>query len=70
MDTWPRQCFAIQTARFAFGRGETAADACALVAVWDAFAAGNLSLNTLLVEIAASTSMQVRNVVNAGAACQ
>jgi len=70
MDTWPRQCFAIQTARFAYGRGETAADACALVAVWDAFAAGNLSLSTLLVEIAASTSMQVRSVVNAGAACQ
>jgi len=70
MDAWPRQCFAIQTARFAYGRGETAADACALVAVWDAFSAGNLSLSTLLVEIAASTSMQYRNVVNAGAACQ
>jgi hypothetical protein len=69
-DTWPRQCFAIQTARFAFGRGETAADACSLVAVWEAFSAGNLSLQTLLVEIAASSGMQLRNVVNAGASCQ
>jgi hypothetical protein len=69
-DTWPQQCFAIQAARFAFGRGETSADACSLVAVWDAFLAGNLSLKTLLVEIAASPAMQGRNVVNAGAACQ
>jgi len=38
--------------------------------VWDAFSTGNLSLSTLLVEIAASTSMQYRNVVNAGVACQ
>jgi hypothetical protein len=68
-NTWPQQCFAIQSTRFALGRGETSADACALVAIWDSFK-GGLSLKTLLVEIAASPLMQTRNVVNAGMKCQ
>jgi hypothetical protein len=66
---WPQQCFAIQSTRFALGRGETSADACSLVAIWDSFK-GGLSLKTLLVEIAASPLMQTRNVVNAGMKCQ
>ncbi len=66
---WPQQCFAIQTARFAMGRGETSADACSLVAIWDSFK-GGLSLKSLLVEIAASPLMQTRSVVNAGMKCQ
>jgi hypothetical protein len=66
---WPQQCFAIQSTRFALGRGETSADACALVDIWNTFK-GGLSLKTLLVEIAASPLMQTRNVVNAGANCQ
>jgi hypothetical protein len=68
-NTWPQQCFAIQSTRFALGRGETSADACALVAIWDSFK-GGLGLKTLLVEIAASPLMQTRNVVNAGMKCQ
>ncbi len=66
----PQQCFAIQTARFALGRGEASADACGLLAVWDAFQAGNLGLRTLLVEVAASPLMQLRNTVTPGMACQ
>jgi hypothetical protein len=68
-NTWPQQCFAIQSTRFALGRGETSADACALVAIWDSFK-GGLGLKALLVEIAASPLMQTRNVVNAGMKCQ
>lgn len=66
---WPQQCFAIQSTRFALGRGETTADACALVDIWNSFK-GGLSLKALLIEIAASPLMQTRNVVNAGMKCQ
>lgn len=66
---WPQQCFAIQSARFAMGRGETNADACALVAIWDSFK-GGLTLKTLLVEIAASSLLTTRNVVQPGMNCQ
>jgi hypothetical protein len=66
---WPQQCFAIQSARFAMGRGETNADACALVGIWDSFK-GNLSLKTLLVEIAASPLLTTRSVVQPGMKCQ
>jgi len=66
---WPQQCFAIQSARFAMGRGETSADACALLAVWDAFK-GGLNLKTLLVEIAASSLLTTRSVVQPGMNCQ
>lgn len=66
---WPQQCFAIQSARFAMGRGETSADACALVAIWDSFK-GGLSLKTLLIEIAASPLLTTRNIVSAGMNCQ
>jgi hypothetical protein len=66
----PAQCFAIQTARFALGRGESTADACGLKDIWDAFEAANFSLQTLFVEVATSQLMQVRNIVKPGEACQ
>jgi hypothetical protein len=66
---WPQQCFAIQSTRFALGRGETSADACNLVAIWDSFK-GGLSLKTLLIEIAASPLLTTRNTVQAGMKCQ
>jgi len=66
----PRQCFAIQTARFALGRGESGADACGLSGIWDAFEAANFDLKTLFVEVATSSLMQVRNIVKPGEACQ
>lgn len=69
-DENPQQCFVIQMNRFALGRGETLADACGLRDVWDGFKAGGLSLNALLVEVASSYMIQVRNVVKAGEACQ
>jgi hypothetical protein len=69
-DPGPQKCFAIQSARFALGRNETAGDACGLVDVWTAFSTGNLNLKTLLIEVATSRLMQVRNTVRAGEACQ
>jgi hypothetical protein len=69
-DAGPQKCFAIQSARFALGRNETVADACGLVDVWTAFSTGNLSLKTLLIEVATSRLMQVRNTVRPGEACQ
>lgn len=68
--TVPQQCFAIQTARFALGRLETTADACGLSDIWSAFQAGNLSLETLFVEVASSSLMRSRNLVEGGGACQ
>jgi hypothetical protein len=69
-DENPQQCFVIQMNRFALGRGETLADACGLKEVWEGFKANGLSLNSLLVEVASSYMIQVRNVVKAGEACQ
>jgi hypothetical protein len=66
----PQQCFVIQMNRFALGRAETVADACGLTDVWDAFLAGNSSLQTLLVEVAVGQLMQVRNVVRPGETCR
>jgi hypothetical protein len=66
----PQQCFVIQMNRFALGRSETLADACGLKDIWDGFEAGGQSINTLLVEVASSYLMQVRNIVKAGEACQ
>jgi len=66
----PEQCFAIQTARYALGRAESASDACGLSDVWTAFKAANFNLQTLFVEVATSSLMQERNIVNAGEACQ
>jgi len=66
----PEQCFAIQTARFALGRNESNADACALTDVWQGFEDGQLNLKTLFVEIATSSLMQTRNIVKAGEACR
>jgi hypothetical protein len=68
--TVPQQCFAIQTARFALGRGETPADACGLADVWARFEASQLDLETLFVEVAKSSLMRSRNVVVPGGACQ
>jgi hypothetical protein len=66
----PEQCFAIQTARFALGRNESNADACALTGVWQGFEDGQLNLKTLFVELATSSLMQTRNVVKPGEACR
>jgi hypothetical protein len=68
--TVPEQCFALQTARFALGREDGPADACGLDDIWQGFRAGSMSLEALFVEVAASTLMQVRNVVKAGEACR
>lgn len=66
----PQQCFVIQMNRFALGRSETLSDACGLKDVWEGFKAGELSINGLLVEVASSQLIQVRNIVKAGEACQ
>jgi hypothetical protein len=68
--TVPEQCFAVQTARFALGRNDSAADACGLTDIWTAFKNSNFSLQTLFVEVATSSLMQERNTVKAGEACQ
>jgi hypothetical protein len=69
-ETVPEQCFTIQTARFALGRGESVADACGLSDIWTAFKDSSFSLQTLFVEVATSQLMQVRNIVKPGEACQ
>jgi len=66
----PEQCFAIQAARFALGRNESSADACALTDVWQGFEDGQLGLKTLFVELATSSLMQTRNIVKPGEACR
>ncbi len=66
----PEQCFAIQTTRYALGRAESNSDACGLSDIWTAFKAANFNLQTLFVEVATSSLMQERNIVNAGEACQ
>ncbi len=68
--TVPQQCFEIQTLRFALGRGETEADACALADIWTAFKASNLSIQSLFIQIATSSTMRTRNTVKAGENCQ
>jgi hypothetical protein len=69
-ETVPEQCFAIQTTRFALGRGESSADACGLSDIWTAFEASGMNLQALFVEVATSQLMQVRNIVKPGEACQ
>ena len=69
-DVNPEQCFVIQTNRFALGRNETAADACGLAGIWDAYEAGNANLQTLFLEVAVSNLMRVRNIVRPGETCQ
>jgi hypothetical protein len=66
----PEQCFALQTTRFALGRTEALADACGLADIWQGFQDGNFGLQSLFVEVATSSLMQVRNIVKAGEACR
>jgi hypothetical protein len=68
-DVNPQQCFVIQMNRFALGRSESSADACGLADIWNSVK-DTQSLKTLLVEVAASRLLQMRNVVRPGEACQ
>lgn len=69
-DVAAQQCFVLQSARFALGRGETKDDACSVRALADAFEAGQYSVRDLLVQIASSTMFLNRNPVNPQASCR
>ena len=65
-----QQCFTVQAARFALGRGIDAADACSMKGVSEAFAANQFSVRELLLDIAASPMFATRNPVVPGGTCR
>jgi hypothetical protein len=68
-DATPRQCFVLQALRFALGRGETSRDACGVEAITNAVE-GELSVQQLMIEVAASPQFLNRNPVVAGGTCR
>lgn len=62
-------CFALQTARYALGRGETQSDACWLQSSYDAFAQSGFRISELIVAIAGSEAFRFRNRVDPAAQC-
>jgi hypothetical protein len=65
-----QQCFALQVARFATGRAEGRADACALKGVWEGFEGSGLNLRQLILKLVSSSHFRYRSIVDAGGACQ
>jgi hypothetical protein len=64
------QCFALQEMRYAWGRVESAADACSAQKIYQAFSSGNFNLKQLLLAVATSDTFRNRPSVNPGAMCQ
>jgi hypothetical protein len=64
------QCFALQQLRYALGRVEQEADACAAQQIYQSFSSSNLNLKQLLVSIVSSDAFRYRTAVNAGSTCQ
>ena len=69
-DPSAQQCFVLQTARFALGRGETSQDACALRDLTEGFAGDEFSVRGLLLELASSPMFLNRNPVVPGGTCR
>ncbi len=69
-DASAQQCFVLQAARFALGRGETAQDACSVQALAETFSAGDFSVRELLLQVASSQMFLNRNPVVAGGSCR
>ncbi len=69
-DVSAQQCFVLQAARFALGRGETTEDACSVQDLSEGFAAGQFSVRDLLLQIASSHMFLNRNPVVAGGTCR
>src|SRR5262249_5827045 len=61
-----KQCIALQTIRYAFGRAEVESDACSLQNLYQAFASKGFSVKELMVSIAESDSFTHRRAVVAG----
>jgi hypothetical protein len=68
-DSTPKQCFVLQTLRFALGRGETAADACGVEGIVEGLGEA-MSVQELLIQIATSPQFLNRNPVVAGGTCR
>jgi hypothetical protein len=64
------QCFALQQMRYAWGRVETAADACSAQKIYQAFSSSNFNLKQLLLAVVTSDSFRYRTSINPGGACQ
>jgi hypothetical protein len=63
-------CFAVQVARYAFGRAETMTDACSLQDAYAAFESSGFQVRELMAAIARSDSFRLRRRVDAGMQCQ
>ena len=64
------QCYALEQIRYAFGRVESNADACAAQQIFQSFSTNSFNLQQLLVAVVSSNSFMYRTPVNAGGACQ
>jgi hypothetical protein len=65
-----KQCFTIQTLRYALGREEVTGDACSAAQAWERFKTGKYGLKEAVVGIIASDTFRYRTSINAGGACQ
>lgn len=63
-------CFAVQVARYAFGRAETMSDACSLQDAYATFVDSGFQIRELMAAIARSDSFRLRRRVDAGMQCQ
>jgi len=65
-----KQCFTIQTLRYALGREEVTGDACSTAQAWESFKAGGYTVKEAVVAIVSSDTFRYRTSVSAGGACQ
>lgn len=65
-----QQCYALQSMRWALGREERTADACALQDIWQAFDASGLNVREALVAVVTSTAFRFRAAAAGGQSCQ
>ncbi len=68
--TQTKECFALQQFRYALSRIETPSDACSIQGVYQAFAAGQLNIQTLLLAIVQSDAFLYRSAQTPGSSCQ
>ncbi|MFZ5894543.1 MAG: DUF1592 domain-containing protein [Myxococcota bacterium] len=65
-----RGCFALEQFRFALGRVETDADACALQQIYSEFSGASFNLKKLIIAVVKSSAFRNRSSVNAQGECR
>jgi len=65
-----KQCFTVQTLRYALGREEVTGDACSASQAWETFKTGGFGLKKAILGVVSSDTFRFRTSVTAGGACQ